>query len=202
MSKLSGHGDRIKRKIISDATDSYYVTSLLTSTFNIIRDLESKDAVAAALMALNQSWRLYHRLIIVIFSLLCLWFPILPPLLYLLRVYLYNPSLLILLVIPSHQRREPVIPPRKPRDRTPAYSTSYYQSPLYIYKMISLIIPQWYYQQSGSQSNGANLQSKYPTIFAASQNSTANYSTSGSSWTYLCFPKPLMCTLFLEIIIP
>ena len=41
---------------ISNATDSYNVTSLLASAFNLMGDHpEAKDAVSAALMSLNQA---------------------------------------------------------------------------------------------------------------------------------------------------
>ena len=70
---------------ISDATDSSNVTSLLASAFKLMGNYpEARDAVTAALMALNQTLWLYHRLIIVLFSILCLWFTILIYLLYLL----------------------------------------------------------------------------------------------------------------------
>ena len=43
---------------ISDATDSYDVTSFLESAFNLMGDHpEAKDTVAADLMALNQAWK-------------------------------------------------------------------------------------------------------------------------------------------------
>ena len=46
-------------RIISDATDSSYINSLLESTFNIMGDnIAAKDAVSSALMALNQYLRL------------------------------------------------------------------------------------------------------------------------------------------------
>ena len=114
------------------ATKSSDVTSLLASVFDIIgKNTESKDAVTAALTEIIQAWQLYHSLIIVLFSLLCLLFPILFPLLFLLFIYLYITSLLIRLIIPPYQLREPLIPHIKLRELTSAYSTLYYQSPLF-----------------------------------------------------------------------
>ena len=43
-------------RIISDATDSSYINSLLESTFNLmVNHPEAKDAVASALMDINQA---------------------------------------------------------------------------------------------------------------------------------------------------
>ena len=42
---------------ITDATESSDITSILTSTFNIMVDRpEAKDAIAASMMALSQAW--------------------------------------------------------------------------------------------------------------------------------------------------
>ena len=114
------------------ANESSDVTSILASIFNILgKNTEAKGAVAAALTAIIQSWQLYHSFIPVLFSLLCLLFPILPPLFSLLCIYLYSPYLLIRLIIPPYQLREPLIPHIKLRELTSAYSTLYYQSPLF-----------------------------------------------------------------------
>ena len=116
---------------ISDATESSNVTSIPAYDFNLMGDIpEAKDVVSAALMTTNQNWKLYHRLIILLFSILLLWFTIINPLLNLLRIYLGNTSLLIHLVLLPHHLREPVIPPLKTRERTPEYSTLYYHLPL------------------------------------------------------------------------
>ena len=66
-------------------------------------------------MAPIQPWLLYHRLIIVFFSQLWLCFPILPPLLSILHIYLYNPYLLLFLVISPWKPRQLIITPRKPK---------------------------------------------------------------------------------------
>ena len=98
---------------ISDVTDSSDINSLLASAFNIMGGhQEEKDAIASSMMELNQDWRLYHWLILVLISILYLWFFILTPLLYLLHNHIHYPSLLLRLIIPNHQPREPHISPR------------------------------------------------------------------------------------------
>ena len=126
---------------ISNATDSSDVTSLLAYALNIMVNYpEAKESVASALMDLNQTLHLYHRLIIVIFSILCLWFPILTYLLYLLYIYLGNPYLLTRLVLLPNHPREPIIRPCKPRERTPPYSTPYYHSTLFSVRIEDAVI--------------------------------------------------------------
>ena len=126
---------------ITDTTDYSDDTNILVFAFNIMTNHpEAKDAAAATLRSLSQTWLLYHRLIIVIFSLFWIWFPILTPLLYLLRINFYNHSLLILLGLPPRKPRETLIPPHKPRERTSTYFTLYYHSPLFSVRIYDSVI--------------------------------------------------------------